>query len=90
MTCHVLLHLVLSMGMMTCHVLLQLVPSKCMIRCNILLNKRSRYMNNKCLMNSNCLVNSRYVKNKWPLEQVMHKLTRTCPNGKLETKSQSR
>jgi hypothetical protein len=32
-----------------------------------------RYINNKCLMNSNCLVNSRYVKNKWPLEQVMHK-----------------
>ena len=32
------------------HNLLQLIPSKGMMRCHSLLNKRSRYMNNECLL----------------------------------------
>ena len=47
--CHILPRLLASMCLIS-HNLLQLVPSKCMMRCHSLLNKRSRYMNNECLL----------------------------------------
>ena len=47
--CHILPRLLASMCLIS-HNLLQLIPSKCMMRCHSLLNKRSRYMNNECLL----------------------------------------
>jgi hypothetical protein len=56
LTRHNLLQLIPSKGMtrrrmcLTSHNLLQLMPSKDMMRCHSLLNKRSRHMNNECLL----------------------------------------
>ena len=47
--CHILPRLLASLCLRR-HNLLELVPSKCMMKCHSLLNKRSRYMNNECLL----------------------------------------